>query len=70
MSDRPNPDIGYLDDGETLDELHATGADIHLEMMGAAELWASITIGGRVWHINAGATNPRAHGYAHIEEIL
>lgn len=52
-----------------LDEFIARNVDIHFEAMGDAQFWIGIRAeDGREWHINCGAVNSRARGYALIEE--
>jgi hypothetical protein len=72
------PDISVADDEDCacgsphphLDEFIADNVDLHFEAMGQAEFWMSVTAAdGRVWHINCGALNPQARGYATVEEI-
>ena len=70
MSD--NPEIRYADMGGgriDFDEFLATGCDIHFEAMGDAQWWMSVTVGERTWHLNWGAKNSRAQGFAIVEEI-
>lgn len=62
------PRVGLDDDG-TLDEFVLNHPDmIHFEAMDTNEWWIGIHRGDRWWHINCGAKNPRAKGYAHIQE--
>lgn len=68
------PEVRYvtLADGcEEFDEFVANGVDIHFEAMGQSAWWIGITDPntGRSWHINCGAVNERAKGYAHCEEM-
>ena len=70
MSD--NPEIRYADMGGgriDFDEFLAKGCDIHFEAMADSEWWMSVAVGDRMWHLNWGAKNPRAAGYAICEEI-
>lgn len=62
----PNPIIRRDSDGR-LDEFVASGAEIHLEAMDESQWWLGIRIGDCHWHINLGAVNPRAKGYATCE---
>lgn len=49
-------------------EFIAHNASIHFEAMGESQFWIGIEIDGRIWHINCGAINPNAKGYARCEE--
>ena len=52
-----------------LDEFVADGVSIHFEAMGNAQFWIGVRHpDGRLWHINCGAVNPNAKGYAHVED--
>ena len=52
-----------------LDEFIARNVDIHFEVMDTCQWWIGITApDGRQWAINCGAVNPRARGYAIVEE--
>lgn len=52
-----------------LDEFVARGVTVHFEAMNNSQFWIGITHpDGREWHINCGAVNPLAKGYAHIDE--
>jgi hypothetical protein len=63
--------LGFDEDG-TLDEFIADNVQsVHFEAMDAAEWWMAITLGnGEVWHLNFGAKNPRAKGYANAELVI
>ena len=52
-----------------LDEFIAENVDIHFEAMSDTTFWMSIRCRetGREWHLNCGAINSRAKGYAIIE---
>lgn len=54
-----------------LDEFIAENVDIHYEAMRNSQFWIGITCRdtGRTWHINVGAVNSRAKGYAMVEEV-
>lgn len=54
-----------------LDEFVAENVDVHYEAMDNAQFWIGITCRetGRMWHINVGAVNSRAKGYAMVEEV-
>jgi hypothetical protein len=54
-----------------LDEFVASNVDIHYEAMGNSQFWIGITCRetGRTWHINVGAVNSQAKGYAIVEEV-
>lgn len=66
----PNPRITLDDDG-TLDDFHATGVlSVHFEAIDQAAWYATITLAdGRIWQLNFGARNSRAHGYAMEERV-
>lgn len=65
-----NPRIGLDDDG-TLDDFYATGiSSVHFEAIDQAAWYATITLAdGRIWQLNFGAKNDRAHGYAMEERV-
>jgi len=70
--DVSEPIIRYDDDDVAphgLDEFIAHNATVHFEAMGEAQYWIGITVDGRMWHINCGAKNTRAKGYAVCEEV-
>lgn len=64
----PNPRIGLDDDG-TLDDFYATGVQsVHFEAIDESAWYANIHMDdGRIWQLNFGAKNSRAHGYAKAE---
>lgn len=63
-----DPRIGLDQDG-TLDEFVVDHPDqVHFEAMDDNQWWIGIYKGDRWWHINCGAVNPRAKGFAMIEE--
>jgi len=66
----PNPRIGLDDDG-TLDDFFAKGVEsVHFEALDEAAWYANIHMAdGRVWQLNFGAKNSRAHGYAKEERV-
>ncbi|MDH6282880.1 hypothetical protein [Prescottella agglutinans] len=68
------PEARYVtlaDGTEEFDEFVAHSVDIHFESMDQNAWWIGITDPntGRVWHINCGAANERAKGYARCEEV-
>lgn len=72
MSD--NVEVRYVtlaDGTEEFDEFVARGVNVHFEAMGESAWWIGITdpATGRVWHINCGAVNERAKGYANCEQV-
>lgn len=55
------------DDG-SLDEFVARDVDVHFEAMEHNQWWIGITLsGGETVHINCGAVNPGAKGFATLE---
>lgn len=54
-----------------LDEFIAHNVDIHYEAMGDTSFWMSVRCRetGREWHLNLGAINSRARGYAIVEDV-
>lgn len=58
-------------DHPELDEFVARGVDVHFEAMGPAQFWMQIDDpeSGRSWHINCGAVNTNAKGYACCDEL-
>lgn len=57
--------------GDTLDEVVARDVKfLHFEQMGDAQFWMSLTLANsEVWHVNCGALNERAKGYANAEMV-
>jgi hypothetical protein len=55
--------------GEVLDEIVANNVkSIHFEQMGESQFWMSLELSdGEYWHVNFGAVNDKAKGYAHAE---
>ena len=53
-----------------LDEFIAKNVDIHYEAMSDTTFWMLVTCRetGREWHLNFGAINSRAKGFAIVEE--
>jgi hypothetical protein len=53
-----------------LDEFVAERVNVHFEQMGDAQFWIGVhdPATGRMWHINCGAANQNARGYAFVEE--
>lgn len=53
-----------------LDEFIANNVDIHFEAMSDTTFWMLVRCRetGREWHLNFGAINSRAKGYAMAEE--
>jgi hypothetical protein len=53
---------GRLEDGRpALDEIVATGADVHLEQMDHDRWWMGIEAGGRYFHLNFSLDDGRLH---------
>jgi len=51
MSEQPNPELRFNDDG-TLDEIVANGAFFHMEQQGPNHWWLAVEVGGKsvaVW---------------------
>lgn len=69
----------WLEEGECggrvqfplLDEFIAENVDLHFEMMSDTTFWMSIRCRDteREWHLNCGAINSRAKGYAIVERV-
>lgn len=55
----------------TLDEIIAKDVSLlHVEAMDRSQWWMSISFNdGRMFHVNCGAVNPRAKGYAFHEQV-
>jgi len=68
MTDNPVIRYAEMPDGPEFDEFIAHNARIHFERMGEAQFWLMVTVDGRDWHINCGAVNMQAKGYATCEE--
>lgn len=66
----PGLELRWDGDRVFLDELVAQGVQsVHFEAMGDAQFWLRLKFfDGRAWHINCGAKNPAAKGYAFAEE--
>lgn len=59
--------ILFNDDG-SLDEFIAENASVHFEQMDDCAWWMRVDLpNGDSWHVNVGAVNPRAKGYALAE---
>ena len=67
----PNPRIGLDDDGQTLDDFMATDvAMVHFEAIDDSAWYATIQLAsGEIWHLDFGAQNRRARGYARAEQV-
>lgn len=65
-----NPRI-VLDEDGTLDDFYATNvASLHVEAIDRAAWYANVHMAdGRIWQLNFGAKNPRAHGFATEERV-
>lgn len=65
-----NPRI-QLDPDGTLDDFMATDiAMVHFEALDQSRWYATVELNdGRIWQLHFGAENPRAYGYAHVEQI-
>lgn len=66
----PSPRV-RLDEGGMLDDFCAKDVKlVHFEAMDEADWWLSVEMAdGQVWHLNFGARNPRAKGYARAERV-
>ena len=57
------------DEDGGLDDFYVESASVHFEAMSDNSWWIGVrTPDGRGWHINCGAVNPRAAGFAFIQE--
>ncbi len=62
------PRIGLNDDGSLDEFVVFRPQSVHFEAMSDNEWWIGITLSdGTEWHIDCGATNPRAKAYARAE---
>lgn len=63
-------DCNCPNDHPELDEFVAYGVTVHFEAMGPSQFWIGIDdpVSGRSWHINCGAEDENAKGYAQVEE--
>jgi len=64
----PGAEIRYY--GDTLDEVIAEGASVHLEAMDTGRWWLGITVGSTRISVDLGVINLKAKTYAHatVEE--